>query len=231
MFGILGFRSVFTLKVKSIILFRRFQGCLLVWIIFWFLFVGTPVAVQYVSVPVSNQWPFSVAPGMPHRIIVDPEWPNGKPTVCKDVSDIKKRLIVSLNKKQKNPLLRKIFKKAYRELLSKVLPCKKVVRWFWAWGIASFCLQTYFMHVVGFFLMLVLHGGDGVMIVGDLSDLDKPYVETTGLKVRLRDKVKEAFAEMDENGDGRLSLDELLGYIQRQSRMKGPVCSAVSLTS
>lgn len=73
------------------------------------------------------------------------------------------------------------------------------------------------MWVAGFFYKVVLRGGDGVLMFGSLEDLRKPYAETTSASRMLRDRIRNAFEEIDEDGDGRLSLEEVLHYLERTS--------------
>mmetsp|Transcript_31820 Transcript_31820/g.64359 ORF Transcript_31820/g.64359 Transcript_31820/m.64359 type:complete len:205 (-) Transcript_31820:35-649(-) len=188
----------------------------------WFLLVGVPVRVDYVSVPAVERWPISQLPGMPTRPVVDPEWPDGKPAVCGDISDIKARLVESLNKKQKNRLLRKTLRKVYTKAFRRVLTCQQTVRFFWSWGLLLLLMRFYCIYVLGYFLKVVLRGGDGVMIMGKLGDLDKPFSEATSSMMLIQQHVRNAFEQMDTDGDGRLSLEELLQYLEgASSRYKG----------
>eukprot|EP00418_Pyrodinium_bahamense_P072184 CAMPEP_0179076666 /NCGR_PEP_ID=MMETSP0796-20121207/34218_1 /TAXON_ID=73915 /ORGANISM="Pyrodinium bahamense, Strain pbaha01" /LENGTH=220 /DNA_ID=CAMNT_0020773925 /DNA_START=337 /DNA_END=1001 /DNA_ORIENTATION=+ len=66
----------------------------------------------------------------------------------------------------------------------------------------------------GYFLKVVLHGGDGVMMIGALSDLDKTIAEGSSVQALLVERIKSAFEQMDKDGDGKLSLVELLQFLE-----------------
>merc|ERR1712066_134003 len=48
-----------------------------------------------------------------------------------------------------------------------------------------------------YFHRLVLHGGDGEMIIGDLEDLYKPYEESASTQELMVTQIKSAFENMD----------------------------------
>jgi len=220
--GLLGWRSTWTCRPIHARVFRRIQGCLMLWAVLWFLFVGVPVKVEHVDVPLFEELPLSLLPGQPTRPVIDPEWPSGKPTVCQDIADIKGRLVQSLNKNMKHRFLRTGLRRLYTVLLKNVLTCKQTVRLFWGWCAALLVLRGYCIYVAGFFLKVVLRGGDGVMMIGPLADLDKPFTETTSSLLLIREQVRTAFEQMDTDGDGRLSLEELIQYLEGSShRYKG----------
>mmetsp|Transcript_76930 Transcript_76930/g.148623 ORF Transcript_76930/g.148623 Transcript_76930/m.148623 type:complete len:309 (-) Transcript_76930:82-1008(-) len=217
-FGIVGLRSARTLHLPSMQLFRRFQAGFMIWIVIWFVMVGMPVDFQYVDVPVVESGPLARAPWTPRKQILDPEWPHGRPAVCQDVADIRVRLAVAIEKKfTKSELMGKVVRKLSGNLLRSILPCDKVVRLFWVWLLCTWILRMYCMWVAGFFYKVVLRGGDGVLMFGSLEDLRKPYAETTSASRMLRDRIRNAFEEIDEDGDGRLSLEEVLHYLERTS--------------
>jgi len=200
-------------RVKS---FRRF---VFVWTVLWFLLVGLPTEIVYASVPVIEKWPVSQAPGIPQKLIVDPEWPDGKPHVCGDINGMKQRLTHSLQSKSRNRFVRRVLRVVYKKLSKKVLPCRQVVRLFWVWMLAELALKFYCASVLGYFEMLVLNGSDGRMMIGDPTDLEKPVGERMGTKVMIRQQIEYLFAELDANNDGKVSLQELVSYVEGRKDM------------
>lgn len=220
LFGVLGLRSARSLKASSIQTFRRFQACYLTYLVIWFVLVGMPVDFSYISVPVVDSGPLARALWTPRKLVIDPEWPHGRPAVCQDVADIRVRLAVRVEKqitKSEKTVLGKVVKNMSKKLLRSILPCQKVVRIFWGWMFCTCLVRMYCISVAGFFYKVVLHGGDGVMMFGCLQDLHKPFGETTGASMMLRERIRAAFEEIDEDHDGRLSLEEVLHYLERTS--------------
>mmetsp|Transcript_78015 Transcript_78015/g.241859 ORF Transcript_78015/g.241859 Transcript_78015/m.241859 type:complete len:319 (-) Transcript_78015:119-1075(-) len=229
-FGLLGLRSTRTCSPSLVRNFRRFQGCLLLWTALWFVLVGAPARVEYVSVPAVARWPLSRVPGLPTRDVVDPEWPDGKPTVCRDVADIKGRLAESLSGKAgRRLLLRGSLRRIYAAALRRVLTCRQTLRVFWSWCALAVLLRSYCICVTGYFLKVVRLGGDGVMMIGSLDDLDKPFTETASSVVLIREQVRSAFMQMDSDGNGRLSLEELLQYLEGSNQRFKGVSKAANL--
>jgi len=218
LFGVLGLRSARTLHAPSIQSFRRFQACLLIWIVTWFVLVGMPVDFSYVSVPVVDSGPLAQMLWTPRKLIIDPEWPHGRPVVCQDAADIRVRLAVAVEKKfTKTEVLGKVVRKLSKKLLRSIMPCQKVIRIFWACMLGAFTLRMYCMWVASFFHKVVLQGGDGVSMFGSLEDLHRPYAETMNASMMLRERIRNAFDQIDEDHDGRLSLEEVEHYLERTS--------------
>jgi len=218
LFGMLGLLSARSLHASSIRTFRRFQASYLTWIVIWFVLVGMPVDFSYVSVPVVESGPLAQALWTPRKLIIDPEWPHGRPVVCQDVRDIRVRLAVAVEKKfTKSEILGKAVRKLSKKLLRSIMPCEKVVQIFWVSMLCTFILRMYCIWMAGFFYKVVLQGGDGVLMFGSFEDLQKPYAETTGASVMLRERIRNAFDQIDEDHDGRLSLEEVLHYLERTS--------------
>jgi hypothetical protein len=189
------------------------------WTVVWFLIVGMPTFVSYVNVPVVQQPPLSKLPGLPRRLVIDPEWPDGKPHVCQDVADMKLRLANKLKEKQKNPVLRNVLKRVYKIIFQKVLPCKKVLQGFWLWGALCLGIRAYCVYTFAFLHKVVLHGGNGEYVYGDLADLDKPIDCRQSTKAFVKQQVAKAFNEIDKDGDGRLTLEELLAHLEDSSEL------------
>merc|ERR1719458_1076805 len=82
-YGVLGLRSARRLNISYIKHFRSFQALYMTWMMAWFVLVGMPVDISYVSVPVVE-----------HLQRRPEEWPHGMPVVCQDVADIRVRLAV-----------------------------------------------------------------------------------------------------------------------------------------
>jgi len=213
-FGVAGLQSAATCRHGLVRAFHRFQGWWLLWSTLWFALVGMPVEVQHVTVPVVDVWPLSLLPGLPSQEVVDPDWPQGRPSVCVDVAEIKSRLAISLNSGMKNRILHRIMRRLYHVLFRRILTCRQTQRLFWSWFVLLTVYRAYCMSVTLYFLKVVLHGGNGLMIVGDLKDLDKPFSETAGSRALIRRHIRTAFEQMDKDGDGKLSLEELLEYLE-----------------
>lgn len=201
-------------RLRKLNRFHRFSRGWFLYTIAWFLIVGLPVHVVYKAVPIIDHWPEKV-PG-PTKLIVDPEWPYGQPSLCEDTSAMKARFIARLNEKQKIKALSRVLRSVERSLLNHVVPCRKIVRYFWLWAILSIFVRWYFTHVMDFYKKVVLHGGDGEMFMGHLDDLEKPVVERQDAILELiRERIKDLHRKMDADGDGRISLEEMLAFVEQ----------------
>mmetsp|Transcript_127148 Transcript_127148/g.283446 ORF Transcript_127148/g.283446 Transcript_127148/m.283446 type:complete len:307 (-) Transcript_127148:138-1058(-) len=217
-FGLAGLRCTGSLKLRSISRFCRFAKARVMWNCFWFLLVGLPVEIVYTSVPSIDVWPFSVAPGAPMREIVDPRFPNGKPSVCVDIADLKKDLGFRVYAYRKKQWLRLLLQRVYTNLAKKFIRCQTVMWLFWGSMVATVSLGTYFVWAIEYFYKVVQHGGNGETMIGSIDDLDLPIADGMGTKALMRQRIKDVFNAMDADKDGRLSAEELIEYLERHEQ-------------
>lgn len=216
-FGVVGFRASKHLAVKPIARMVKFWKLQVVFTIVWFLLVGMPTDIVHTTIAPKF-------PGGESHTIIDPMWPNGKPHVCTDLYDIKQRLAATLNEKQSNPVVGALVEKIVREVLQKAIPCQVEFRMFWAAMLAWLAIKMYAFCIVEFFYKVVLHGGDGRVMLGDLKDLDRPmHDRKQSLQAMLKSQVHSMFTAMDADKDGRVSMDEMLGYLSQSSTLYRPL--------
>jgi len=195
--------------------FKNYVLILMVWTVSWFLMVGLPVDVVYVSVPVIQTWPMSVLPGVPHYDIVDPAWPNGRPSVCTDVAEAKQTLANILTVRRKNRAIARVLHGVYEWLLYRYLTCRQVQKIFWLVMLVSLCWRAYAVYLIEYFCKIVKHGGNGKVMIGQLGDLDKPI----DIHEHMRRQIEQIFNQMDSDHDGKVSLSELREYLRQNSSL------------
>lgn len=209
-------------SLKGLRQFKNYVLVLMVWTVSWFLLVGLPVDVVYVSVPVVQTWPVSVLPGVPHYDVVDPAWPNGRPSVCTDVAEAKQTLADILTKNRKNRNLARILHAIYTKVFRKVLKCRQVQTVFWLVMLVSLCWRAYAVYLIEHLCKVVKHGGNGTVMIGQLEDLDKPI----DLEEYMKSCVEQIFNQMDADHDGKVSLSELREYLRKTSYLYSQMATA-----
>jgi len=215
--GFLGIFATVTTQQKSmkpakIANFRRYQEINFIWTIVWFMLVLLPTYIDRVDVP--------IGPGKfsPTRNIINPEFPNGKPHVCKDVLDIKMRFVEKLQEKMKNPMVKRMLSKKLETVAMKILPCKAVVKLFYVWMAICLMIRGYTLFLSDYLYRAVMRGGNGDYVYGTFMELYTPVGDREHTMALFKSKIKAAFDEMDRDGDGKLSLNELLGCIEGMSQ-------------
>eukprot|EP00929_Paragymnodinium_shiwhaense_P024223 TRINITY_DN14975_c0_g2_i1.p1 TRINITY_DN14975_c0_g2~~TRINITY_DN14975_c0_g2_i1.p1 ORF type:complete len:326 (+),score=29.67 TRINITY_DN14975_c0_g2_i1:84-1061(+) len=219
--ALFAFSAVKELRPSRFKLVARFWLLNLLWSGFWYACVGTGRTPLFVDEPVAKWWPASSLPYMPHMQVVHPAWPHGIPSVCLDVAHIKGRVLDSMKKKSasRSAIVRKIYARLYEYLLDYVLSCQQVMITLSSWCVADLAFRFYAVSLALYYRNVVLHGGDGVTMIGCLHDLDKPVDRQIGRKQMMLQQLKDAFADIDEDGDGRLTLDELVAYLEEGNDM------------
>lgn len=202
--------------------FKKYVLFLMVWTVSWFLLVGLPVDVVYVSVPVVQVWPMSVLPGAPHYDIVDPAWPNGKPSVCIDVAEAKQTLAHILTERRKNRTIARVLHGVYEWLFHRYLRCRQVQKLFWSVMLVSLCWRAYAVYLIEHFCNVVKHGGNGKVMIGQLEDLDKPI----DIQEHMQSQIEQIFNQMDTDHDGKVSLSELKKYLKKTSSLYSDLTTA-----
>jgi hypothetical protein len=203
--------------------FKNYVLILMVWTVSWFLLVGLPVDVVYVSVPVIQAWPVSVLPGVPHYDIVDPAWPNGRPSVCTDVAEAKQTLAHILTKNRKNRNIARVLHGVYTWVIHRYSPvCRQIQKIFWLVMLFSLCWRAYAVYLIEHFCKCVKHGGNGTVMIGQLEDLDKPI----DIQEHMRSHIEQIFNQMDADHDGKVSLSELRDYLKNTSSLYSNLATA-----
>eukprot|EP00929_Paragymnodinium_shiwhaense_P024225 TRINITY_DN14975_c0_g2_i3.p1 TRINITY_DN14975_c0_g2~~TRINITY_DN14975_c0_g2_i3.p1 ORF type:complete len:325 (+),score=40.55 TRINITY_DN14975_c0_g2_i3:53-1027(+) len=215
------FHAVKELQPSSFQFIARFWLLSLLWSGFWFTCVGTARVPRFVNEPVMKWWPASSLPYMPCTQVIDPTWPLGIPSVCQDVTHIKGRILSSLKRSgaRQPTIVRALYNQLYKFLLDHVLTCQQVVRMFWSWCALDLAFHLYAVSLALYFRNVVMHGGDGVTMIGDLDDLNAPLDKQVGRKQMMLQQLKDAFEDIDEDGDGRLTFDELVAYLEEGNDM------------
>merc|ERR1712070_545078 len=118
---------------------------------------------------------------------------------------MKHRLLARLKRGMKNPVLRPLLSRVYKWALAHIMPCRTVIVYFWSWFGIDLFLRAYAIYITLYFRKVLLHGGDGVTMIGDLDDLDKPVAQQRGAKQMMLEQLRNAFEDMDDDGNGSLS--------------------------
>lgn len=200
-------RSLHLGSIRRVKSFRRF---LTVWTVSWFMLVGLPAEVVYKEILIVDVWPLSKVPGLPVKVIIDPDWPRGRPHVCGDICALRTRVLEKLKHSGNKFVMRQLMKTLYSMLFKVALPCARVVKLFWVWMASSTAVAWFCAIAMTQFEKVVMNGGDGVMMIGDVSDLSKPISEREVVK----HQVKAWFDEVDEDGDGRVSFEEMMHFLE-----------------
>merc|ERR1719181_452931 len=85
--GVSCLRDMSTLDPKRVKVFARFLAYISLCSVMWYVAVGSPRRIALKEEPVVKVWPLSTFSVFPHKEVVDPEWPLGRPTVCDDITD------------------------------------------------------------------------------------------------------------------------------------------------
>lgn len=198
---------------------RRWRTYVLIvvgWTICWSLCVGLPTDIVFESEPVIQVWPLSTVPGVPRQDVVSPRWPTGRPSVCTDVHDAKQTLVRQLTEHRSSAVGAVLFK-VFSRVARRIVTCRQVQQVFWSFILLSLTWRGYAMYLILYFEKVISHGGDGKMMIGRLSDLDKPV--TTSTRDLIEKHLEDLFDRMDKDNDGKVSLSELKSYFKNNSSL------------
>lgn len=209
-FGVLCFSSAVSLNLRDISRVKNFRRLMVLWTCVWFCAVGLPTEIVYKSVPVFGAWPLFSSPFIPKKVVVDPEWPNGRPQVCGDVSAFQERLVQSWTPYSRRKFVRGVAGKLGDTIFNYMLPCDYVLQIFGVWMVIEMVLVLFCAIVMAQFELVVLNGGDGVMMIGDPTDLSKPVNQ----RAIVKHQVQFWFEQIDADKDGKVTLEEMIDYME-----------------
>lgn len=214
-FGAVGMRCTRRRRVRAIEAFQLFLGVRLAWSVVWSLFVGLPTSIVYIKAPIVPVWPFSKIPPAQH-LVVDPVWPHGKPSLCVDFDDTLAALHADgfATWSWKGRLGMNYVADL---LVSWYIDCDTVMQVFWLWTTLMFFVGGFCVHTAWYFKEVVRRGGDGESMYGSISD---PVRAEQDVKAVVATHVRAIFVAMDKDGDGQLSLDELLEQVDKMGDLQ-----------
>lgn len=202
MTGLGGFRCTLDLRLAAIQTFRRMLLLGLLWKLVWFLLVGLS---SVPSPPPKKHWVLHRRLPQSH-MVVDAR----TPCLCTNVENLKRLLGEAVEKPQKQTLVRFLLRRLHAWLAGNFLRCRSVMQYFWCCAALQISLCAHSVVTLSYFYTVVNHGGNGVTMIGCLSDLEQPVRSS---KSFAQKRMMSIFRKMDADHDGHVTAEEFVKYM------------------
>lgn len=203
--GLCGVMSTWSLRLTAIRWFQRGLLVCVLWKCLWVLLVGLPRTPA--SRTLSKGWR-SVARGLK---LEREQWVRGQPCLCAKVEALKLRLGHAVEAPKKKWWVRLLLRRLHKQLRNNFLRCRSVLLLFWSSAAATIGIGIYSLTTISYFYSVVRHGGNGVIMIGCLTDLDR---EVGNRKSFVLKRMMSIFKEIDRDGDGKVTAEEFVSYLE-----------------
>jgi hypothetical protein len=195
-------------------LFEKYLLGRMFWVAALLLIIGLPRESVYITEPVV------CVKGVPKpllnmagtRTLVDPLWPNGRPSVCENFRFMQHQLLPNLQNVFAGDFLHNLLEK----LLDWAIDCSTVLKLFCVWSLMTTSINVYFIEVVHYYHRLLRFGGDGITIMGNDPDPQHSDFADHHRKNFMQNQIDLLFEGVDTNKDDLVSKEEFLEWIEKE---------------